>query len=103
MWPFRKKRSPQADALAIIDEAILFAAERWHFFSRSVPASPALGLGERIGMFARSVEKSLHARHPQLAAAPDEVIVLIVAKGVEQSGTVSRREIERALGILLPP
>jgi hypothetical protein len=103
MWPFRKKRSPQADTTAIIDEAILFASERWHSFSRTVPASPGTGLRERIAMFARSLEKSLHTRHPQLAAAPDEVIVLIVAKGVEQSGTVSRGEIERALGILLPP
>lgn len=103
MWPFRKKRSPRDDTLAIIDEAILFAAQRWHAFSNSVPVSPAMGLGERIGMFARALEKSLHARHPQLAAAPDEVIVLIVAKGVEQSGTVPRGDIERALGILLPP
>lgn len=102
MWPFRKKRSPRADATAIIDEAILFAADRWHIFSRSVPVRPDSGLRERIGLFARSLEKSLHARHPQLAAAPDEVIVLIVAKGVEQSGTVSRVEIEQALGILLP-
>ncbi len=103
MWPFRKKRSPQADTTAIIDEAILFAAERWHAFSRSVPVRPGTSLRERVGLFARSLEKSLHARHPQLAAAPDEVIVLIVAKGVEQSGTVPRDEIERELGILLPP
>jgi hypothetical protein len=103
MWPFRKKRSPQADTTAIIDEAIVFAAERWRAFSHSVPVRAGDGLRERIGMFARTLEKSLHARHPKLAAAPDEVIVLIIAKGVEQSGTVPRGEIERALGILLPP
>lgn len=103
MWPFRKKRSPQADAAAIIDEAIVFAAARWSAFSQSVPVHPGMGLRERISLFARTLEKSLHTRHPQLAAAPDQVILLIVAKGVEQSGKVPRIEIERALGILLPP
>ena len=103
MWPFRKRPARKADALAIIDEAIDFAAERWTFFSRSVAIRPGTGLRERIGLFARSVHASLHARHPALAAAPDEVILLIIAKGVEQSGLVPRGEIERALGILLPP
>ncbi len=103
MWPFRKKRSRQAETLAIIDEAIVFAADRWHFFSRSVAVTPDMDLRERIALFARSLEASLHSRHPELAAAPDEVIVLIVAKGVEQAGTAPRHEIERALGILLPP
>lgn len=103
MWPFKKKPARRTDALAIIDEAIAFAAERWHFFSRSVAVTPGTGLRERIGLFARSLEPSLHARHPALAAAPEEVMLLIVAKGVEQSGAVSRGEIERALGILLPP
>lgn len=103
MWPFKKKPAKRTDALAIIDEAIGFAAERWHFFSRSVAVAPGTGLRERIGLFARSLEPSLHARHPALAAAPEEVMLLIVAKGVEQSGAVPRGEIERALGILLPP
>lgn len=103
MWPFKKKSRTAPDALVIIDEAIGFAAERWIFFSGSVPVSPGVGLRERIGMFARALEPSLHARHPSLAVAPDEVILLIVAKGVEQSGAVPRRDIERALGILLPP
>lgn len=103
MWPFRKKPSQAGDALAIIDEAIEFAAERWIFFSRSVAVTPAEGLRERIGRFARSLEPSLHARYPALAVASDAVMLLIVAKGVEQSGAISRGEIECALGILLPP
>ena len=103
MWPFRKKRSPQAETTEVIDAAILFAAQRWHAFSRTVPVRPGADLRERISLFARSLEKSLHSRHPTLAAAPDAVILLIVAKGVADSGTVPRSEIERALGILLPP
>lgn len=103
MWPFRKRRTPRRDALAIIDEAIVFAAHRWHHFSHSVAVQPGTGLRERIGLFARSLEASLHARHPELAAASDEVILLIITKGIEQSGTVPRGDIERAMGIVLPP
>lgn len=103
MWPFRKSPRADQEALVIIDEAIAFVAGRWIIFSRAVPMSPDTGLRERIGLFARSLEASLHARHPTLVVAADEVILLIVAKGIEQSGTVSRGEIERALGILLPP
>ena len=103
MWPFKKKPVRRMHALAIIDDAIEFAAERWQFFSRSVAITSRSVLRERIGLFARSLEPSLHARHPALAAAPDEVMLLIIAKGVERSGAISRVEIERALGILLPP
>ena len=103
MWPFRKKAPAGGTALDIIDEAITFAAERWLSFSLSVAMPASAGLRDRIGLFARSLERSLHRRFPALAAAPDEVIVLIVAQGVEQSGAVPRGDIERALGIVLPP
>lgn len=103
MWPFTKKPGIRNDALATIDEAITFAAQRWLAFSRSVPQRPETALRERIGLFARSIDSSLYKRFPSLAAAPEQVILLIVAKGVEQSGLVGRDEIERELGILLPP
>jgi len=105
MWPFRKNRPAGGsdDALEIIDQAIDFAAERWRYFSRSVVLAPDPGLRDRIGVFARSIEQSLHARFPPLTAAPEEVILLIIAKGVEQAGQIARQDIERALGILLPP
>ena len=53
MWPFRKKPARGADALATIDEAIVFAAERWNFFSRTVANRPGTDLRERNGLFAR--------------------------------------------------
>lgn len=103
MWPFRKKSPAGSNPAEIIDEAIGFAAQRWLPFSLSVAMPPGADLHYRIGLFARSIESSLHRRFPALATAPAEVIVLIVAKGVEQSGAVSRGDIERELGILLPP
>ena len=88
MWPFWKKAPAGDAAMDVIDQAIRFAAERWLSFSLSVAMPPGAGLRDRIGLFARSIERSLHRRFPSLAAAPHEMIVLIVAKGVEQSGAV---------------
>jgi hypothetical protein len=104
MWPFKKKRAGRSDeALATIDRAIDFVAQRWLAFSVSVPVRPGTPLRDRIGLFARSLDSSLLDRFPALAAASEQVILLIVAKGVEQSGAIPRGEIERALGISLPP
>lgn len=103
MWPFRPKAAAATDdAPATIDEAILFTAHRWCVFSGSVALPPEISLRERIGLFARAVDASLHGRFPSLAAAPDQVMLLIIAKGVEQSGLLARGEIERELGIILP-
>jgi len=104
MWPFRTRRPiRQSDARATIDDAIRFTAHRWCAFSRSIALPPETNLRDRIGIFARSLDASLHGRFPSLAAAPDQVMLLIIAKGIEQSGLLARAEIERALGIILPP
>ena len=104
MWPFRKSNASRSgNALATIDRAIDFAAQRWLSFSATVALPPDMPLRDRIALFARSLDASLHGRFPTLAAAPEQVMLLIIAKGVQQSGAVPRREIERELGILLPP
>ncbi|MBD3759176.1 hypothetical protein [Rhizorhabdus sp.] len=104
MWPFKKIRGSRGDdALVTIDEAIAFVAQRWLAFDAAIPLRQETSLRDRIAVFAHSVDASLHRRFPALAAASDQVILLIVAKGVELSGTVDRSDIERELGILLPP
>lgn len=104
MWPFRKIRgSRSSDALATIDEAIAFIAQRWLAFDAAIPPSQEKGLRDRIRLFTQSVDASLYKRFPALAAASDQVILMIIAKGVELSGAVHRDDIERELGILLPP
>jgi hypothetical protein len=103
MWPFRSSTTPRDDASTTIDAAILFTAQRWCAFSRSVALPADMGLRDRISMFARALNQSLHGRFPSLISAPEQVILLIIAKGVEQSGLLARGEIERELGIILPP
>jgi hypothetical protein len=103
MWPFRAASAePRQNASTTIDDAILFAAQRWCTFSGALALPAEMTLRERIGMFARAVDQSLHGRFPALIAAPEQVILLIIAKGVEQSGLIARCEIERELGIILP-
>ena len=102
MWPFTRKTSAQDTASAIMDEAIDLAAERWRAFTRSVVMKPEVSLRDRIGIFARSFEPSLKTRYPALEAASDSVLLLIIAKGIEESRTFSRHDIENALGITLP-
>ena len=103
MWPFRKQRRDADDSLKTIDQAIDFVAQRWRSFIGAVKLPAELGLRERVAMFARSIDPSLHSRFTSLVAAPEEVMLLIIAKGVEQSGVERRQDIERELGILLPP
>lgn len=102
MWPFAKKPSAAEAATAIMDEAIALTAERWRAFSQSVAITTSAGLRHRIVAFAQPFEADLRARFPQLQAASDPVMLLIVAKGIQESGTFSRRQIEEALGITLP-
>lgn len=102
MWPFSRKKSAQDSASVIMDEAIVMASERWRVFTRSVVMKSEVGLRERIGIFARSFEPSLKIKYPALAAASDAVLLLIIAKGIQESRTFSRQDIEDALGITLP-
>jgi len=57
---------------------------------------------DRIAFFSPEFRVSLTRSFPLLAGAADEILLLIIARGVEKSGTHDRRHIERGLGIILP-
>ena len=84
----------------ILDEAIAYAAEDWPKFDAMLP--PNLHLRDKMTFFAQRITPELVARFPDLRAATEQVMLLVLAKGIEQSGCVRRRRIERDLGILLP-
>ena len=104
IWPFdRWREKGEKQASDTIDEAISFVALRWSAFSQSVAVDPGMDLRQRIAFFSRSIEDSLHRRFPALSAASDQVVLLIVAKGIEASRGIPRADLERSLGIVLPP
>ena len=102
MWPFGRKPTDADRAIAVFDDAIGKATEKWIFFSEAVNFKDEVPLGERIATFSIPMFDGLRANFPALQKAPDAVLLLIVAKEVEKSGTNSRDEIEQALGTTLP-
>ena len=84
-----------------IDEAIAFAAEDWPRFEATLPSN--LHFRDKVTFFAQRVRPALVSRFPDLIAATEQVMLLVIAKGIEQSGRMPRQRIERELGIILPP
>lgn len=85
----------------IMDEAIAYAAKNWPRFDATVPSN--LNLRDKVTFFGQRVRPALLTQFPDLRAATDQVMLLILAKGIALSGCVPQRHIERDLGILLPP
>ncbi len=59
-------------------------------------------LEDRIAAFIIPLFKGLKNNFTALQSAPEPILLLIAAKGVEASGTHSREEIEKALRCALP-
>ncbi len=101
MWPFRPEKSRTADDL--LSEAIRAASARWLAFREEAGLPANLSLRDQIAYFARPLRDELGRAFPRLAAADDQILLLVIANGIEGSGTHSRGQIERQLGIVLPP
>lgn len=102
MFGFRKKQ-PKADAaLAVMDDAVEIAAEKWRFFCDKLPFRETVRLADRIASFSVPFNEGARANIAAFKDAPDTFLLLVVALGVERSGTHSRAEIEQALGVPLP-
>jgi hypothetical protein len=99
MWPFTRNADAGEDDH---DRAVRFAAERWAAFSTMSGVPANIHLRDRIAFFAADFVAELTRRFPALRAAPDEVMLLIIAEGVAASGLETRRRIELQLGIVLP-
>lgn len=99
MWPFTRKRTPEELA---IDRATELAATAWRHFCDTSPLPPNIHIRDRIAFFTPDFRRSLSRRFPSLSETADEILLLIIARGVEKSGTHDRRHIERGLGIVLP-
>ena len=87
----------------VLDAAIAFVAEQWNQSEAASALPTNINLRDRVTLFASPLRKVLFANFPELRAAGDQVVLLVVAEGVAQSGTIARDKLEKALGITLPP
>ncbi|MDB5693559.1 MAG: hypothetical protein JWO81_2622 [Alphaproteobacteria bacterium] len=103
MWGFRKKPVSRADAaMAVMPDAIAFAAEKWLFFSERLVFKAEVPLADRIASFMVPAEQGIENKFPALRNAPGGLVVMIIAMGIVESGVHSRNEVEEALGVQLP-
>jgi hypothetical protein len=86
--------------IGILPDAIAFASQKWIFFVDEVPLLDS-SLYNKITMFSVPAIEGLKNNFPVLKS--DEALcMMIIAKGIEESGSYSREEIESALGVNLP-
>jgi hypothetical protein len=85
-----------------LDGATAFAADKWLYFTKTLPFKDDVSFLDRIICFLPPAFEGLRKNFPALRQAPEAVLLLIVAKGIEFSGTHSRAELEAALGVPMP-
>ena len=100
MWPFTKKKSSADLAIEWMPRAIDVAAAKWVEFDAQPFAQP-MDLDQKLFLFSEGLKAGLK-RWKAFKDAPDPLILLIAAKGVERSRTYFRVEIEAALNFPLP-
>ncbi|WP_298671317.1 hypothetical protein [uncultured Sphingomonas sp.] len=102
MFGFGKKQSKADAAIAVMPQAIEAASEKWRFFCEKLVFKAEVPLADRIASFTVPFFQGARQNIPALKEAPDAVLLLIVAKGIERSGTHTKAQIEQALGTRLP-
>ncbi len=102
MWPFRRKRSGAEAAKAVMDDAISLASERWLYFCQSVVFRDEVPLVDRVAAFHVPFEEGLRRTFPQLTGGGSGLALIVTVLGIEQSGTHSRDELEKAFDMPLP-
>lgn len=86
----------------MFDDAVAVATEKWLYFTGTFVFKEDVPLTQRIHLFSNPMFEGLRNNFPALAKAPPAVLLLIIAKGVQNSGTHTRAQIEQALGAPLP-
>jgi len=100
MWPFARRSALTLDEA--IENAVPYAAQAWSRFRDTTGLPANLHLRDQIAYFARDFIGDLERSFPALRSAPNDLLLLIIAQGIEASGHVPRRKIELQLGIILP-
>ena len=72
MWPFKRKTKADA-ALAVMDQAIAFTADKWSYFTKALPFKEDVPLKDRITAFLVPATEGLKNNFPALRSAPDAI------------------------------
>lgn len=99
---FRRKKSAADDVIAVMYDVIQTASDKWTLFSNTIIYKQEVPLVDRVTAFMVPFEEGLRANVPALRNPPDGLILMLVLKGIEKSGTHTRQEIETAFGLRLP-
>ncbi len=91
------------NADATLDEAVAFVAEDWVRLRNRLTVPANLNFRDEAAILAPVMRKSLLARFPDLWSANDQILLMVIARGIERAGLVARARIEKSLGIVLPP
>ena len=105
MWPIRKRATNQSKAqtaIALFPDAVSHVAGEWLGFNEVLKFKKDVPLEQIIFVFSVPAFEGLRLKFLRLREAPESLLLMIVAMGVEKSGTHSRLEIEKALGAKLP-
>lgn len=100
MWPFTRKKDTTIDAA--VSQAIKLAASEWQAFCATSGMASNINLRDRVPFFAGDFRRKMIERLPMLKFAPEQLVLLIIAEGIDQSGLETRSMIELQLGIVLP-
>ena len=99
----RAKRASDADkVIAVFNHTIDIVTDKWLFFSKTLAFKEDVVRRDRIAAFSFPMFEGLIKNVLPLRKSPDAILLIVVAKGIEKSGTHTRGEIEEALGAPLP-
>ena len=100
MWPFGKKKTKADLAVEWMPRAIDAARHHWLEFEAQT-WTQSMPLTEKIPLFCRGLEARL-GQWKAYRNAPQGLIILIAAKGIESSRTHLRLELEAIFNMAIP-
>lgn len=100
MWPFTRRKDKAIDTA--VSQAISLAASEWQAFCATSGMASNINLRDRVPFFAGDFRRKMIERFPELKFAPEQLVLLIIAQGINLSGLEARGMIELQLGIVLP-
>ncbi len=95
--PFERSDEEELDVLN--GKLIERAARKWSYFEKAMPFKAEVPLATRIRAFKMPFLEGVRNDYPMFKDAPDDEFDPMIALGIDQTGTHSIVEVQRALGL----